>query len=77
MHIRRLITIAETPKIMIRSLKKGIVETVSWLCVTGFLDSNLLRKIKSKKAMLQINVNRERKEITFIGIKSLKIVSPK
>ena len=77
MHIRRLITIAETPKIIIRSLKKGTLETASWAWVTGFAASSLLRKIKSKNAMLQIKVNRDKKEITLIRVKSLKIVSTK
>ena len=58
--------IAETPSVMIISLKNGTATTVSLLCVTGFRASSLPRKIKSKKAMLQMIVNREKKEITFI-----------
>ena len=66
MHISRLMIIAETPSVMIISLKNGTATTVSLLCVTGFRASSLPRKIKSKKAMLQMIVNREKKEITFI-----------
>jgi Icc-related predicted phosphoesterase len=64
--------IAEIPSVIIISLKKETATTVSVLCVTGFCDSNLLIKIKSKKAMLQMIVNFDRKEITFIKNSSLK-----
>ncbi len=47
-------------------MKKGTATTVSLLCFTGFDASILLRKIKSKKAMLQIMVKREKKEMTFM-----------
>ena len=77
MHISRLITIAETPKIIMRSLKKGTFITVSWPCIAGFDASILLRNINNKKAILQIKVKREKKEITFIKVISLKIIPTK
>lgn len=69
--------IAETPSVMIISLKNGTATTVSLLCVTGFCASILPRKIKSKNAMLQMIVNLEKKEITFIENISLKILPTK
>jgi len=51
---------------MIRSLKKGITDTISLLPVTAFLASILPKKIKSKNEILQIKVNLEKKEIIFI-----------
>ena len=66
MHISRLIIIAEMPSVMMISLKNGTAITVSLLCVTGFCASSLAMKIKSKKAILQMIVSREKKEITFI-----------
>ena len=77
MHISRLIIIAETPSVMIISLKNGTATTVSLLCVTGFCASILAMKIKSIKAMLQMIVNLEKKEITFIENNSLNILSTK
>ncbi len=67
MQINKLIIIAEKPRVIIRSLKKGIVSTVSRLPVlTALRASILLKKINSKKAILQMKVNLEKKEITFI-----------
>jgi len=70
-------TIAETPSVIIISLKNGTATTVSLLCVIGFCASILPRKIKSKNAMLQMIVNLEKKEITFIENISLKILPTK
>jgi hypothetical protein len=47
--------------------------TLSVSCVAGFRASIFPRKMKSKKAMLQIMANLEKKEITFIENNSLKI----
>jgi hypothetical protein len=77
MHIRKLITIAEKPKIITRSLKKGSGKTAPGVAATGFLASSLLIKMNIKKQMLQINVNREKNEINFIKNNCLKILSPK
>ncbi|MEP6950850.1 MAG: hypothetical protein ABI863_16310 [Ginsengibacter sp.] len=77
MHMSRLMMIAETPNVMITSLRYETGTILSVPCATGFRDSSLPRKIKSKKQQLQIMVNREKKEITFIENNSLKILSPK
>jgi hypothetical protein len=61
-----LITIAENPKIIIRSLIKGMGNTVPWPVVAGFFASSLLNKRKSKNEMLHIKVNLEKNEMVFI-----------
>ena len=67
MHINKLIIIAEKPSVITKKKKKGIDSTVSLpLPLTGLRDSILLKKINNKKATLQIRVNLEKKEITFI-----------
>jgi hypothetical protein len=76
MHMVRLIIMAENPKVIMRSLKKGTGITVFELPVTGFSASNLLKMINSKNAILQISVNLEKKEMTFI-MNVLKISSAK
>jgi hypothetical protein len=58
--------IAENPKIIIRSLKKGIVNTMSLPEVTVFFASILLKNKKSKNEILQIKVNLEKNEMIFI-----------
>jgi hypothetical protein len=58
-------TIAEKPSVIIISLKKGTASTVSRPWVTGFFASSLLKKTNNKNAILQINANLEKKEITF------------
>jgi hypothetical protein len=68
---------AQTPKVMITSLRYETGTTLSVPCVACFPASNLARNIKSKKQQLQIMVKREKKEITFIENNSLKILSPK
>jgi hypothetical protein len=60
--------IAENPKIITRSLKKGSGKTVSVVATAGFLASSLLMIINIKKQMLQMNVNLEKNEINFIKI---------
>jgi hypothetical protein len=57
---------AENPKVITRSLKKGTGLTVFESPVTGFPASTLLKIINSKNALLQISVNLEKKEMTFI-----------
>ena len=59
--ISRLITIEQTPKVMIRSLKKGTANILSPAPFAGFLNSNHLKKTNKRNAMLQINVNLDKK----------------
>ena len=66
MHIKKLIMIAEKPKIITRSLKNGSGKTAPNVATAGFLASNLLIRMNIKEQMLQINVNREKNEINFI-----------
>jgi hypothetical protein len=72
-----LITMAENPKIIMRSLKNGTRKTSSLPVTTGFLASSLLKKRNNKKQMLQMKVKREKNEINFIKINVLKILSTK
>lgn len=67
MHIKKLITIAENPRIIIRSLKNGTADTISLPPVTVFLASILPKKINSRNEMLHIKVNFEKNEINFIN----------
>lgn len=68
MHINKLIIMAEKPSVITRSLKKGITPTVSLpFSITGFCDSNLLKRINNKNAILQSRANLEKKKITFIN----------
>lgn len=76
MHMIRLIMMAENPKVMMRSLKKGTGITVFGSAVTGFPASTLLKIINTKNAILQISVNLEKKEMTFI-VNVLEICSAK
>ena len=59
--------IAENPRVITRSLKKGMLFTTSLLWETGFFPSILLKIINNRKAILQMNVNRDKKEMTFIN----------
>ncbi|MBS1735028.1 MAG: hypothetical protein JSS98_00300 [Bacteroidetes bacterium] len=59
-------TIAENPKMIITSLKKGIGNTISLAPEPGGGEPCKLKKIKTKKARLQISVNLDKKEITFM-----------
>ena len=52
---------AQNPRVMIRSLKKGTAIAFSLEPVTGLRISIHLKKTNSKNAMLQIKVNFERK----------------
>ena len=52
---------AETPRVITRSLKNGTSITLSPEETAGFLDSIHRKNTNNKKAMLQINVNRNRK----------------
>lgn len=65
---------AETPKITITSLKNGIGIISPGDAGRGLPLSNLPKIINNRKAILQINVNREKKESTFISIIGLKIL---
>ena len=73
----RFTIIAPTPSVMIISLKYETATTLSMSCIAGFRASIFPIKIKSKKAILQIMANLEKKEITFIENGNLKIRSPK
>jgi hypothetical protein len=64
--------IAETPSVIMMSLKYETGTALPVLCVTGFRASSFPRKIKSKKQKLQMIVKREKKEITFMENNSLK-----
>jgi hypothetical protein len=66
MHITRLITIAENPRITIRSLIKGNETTVPGVPVASFAASSFEKMTNNKKQTLQMNVNREKNEINFI-----------
>ena len=66
MHIIKLITMAEKPSVMIVPLKNGILSAISFPNGAEVLVSNLFRIAKRIKAKLQITVNLEKKESTFI-----------
>ena len=66
MHIIKLITIAENPKIIIKFLKKGIVATLSAPALAIFFASILPNNTNSRNEILQIKVNLEKNEINFI-----------
>jgi hypothetical protein len=68
MHMNKLMMMAENPKIIIRSLKKGSGKTASDAATPGLLASNLLIRINIKKQMLHMKVNLEKNEIIFIKI---------
>ena len=72
MHITRLIKIAEKPRMMTRSLKKGNEITLPGTPAAGLPDSILENIINNTKQMLQMNVNREKNEINFIKIYCFK-----
>ena len=58
--------IAEKPKIITRSLKKGKTTTVPGVPEGGLLASSFEKIINNKKQRLQIKVNLEKNEINFI-----------
>ena len=66
-HIKKLMTIAENPRTITRSLKNGKTDTVSLLPITALLASILLKKINNKNEILHIKVNLEKNEINFIN----------
>ncbi|MGI8583246.1 MAG: hypothetical protein ACR2KX_13670 [Chitinophagaceae bacterium] len=49
------------PKVIMRSLKKGTATSFSPLPFAGFFNSNHLKKTNKRNAMLQMNVNLDRK----------------
>ncbi len=57
---------ANTPRVMITSLRNGTATTVSRGCTTGFFASSMLKNINNKKATLQMIAKREKKEIIFM-----------
>lgn len=65
-HIKKFIIIAENPKMITRSLKKGSGNTISLAAGVGAGDPCKLKMIKIKKAKLQISVNFDKKEIIFM-----------
>jgi hypothetical protein len=77
MHIRRLITIAENPSIIIRSLKKGKTTTVPGVPTTVFFASIFEKITNNKKQTLQMKVNLEKNERNFIKIKCFEKLSTK
>jgi hypothetical protein len=60
--------IAEKPKIITRSLKKGKTTTVPDVPEAGLLASSFEKIINNKKQRLQIKVNLEKNEIIFMCI---------
>lgn len=66
-HIKRLIIMAEKPRVMMISLKKGRAATVPGFAFAGLEDSIWLKIINTTNAPLHIRVNFEKKEITFIS----------
>ncbi len=58
--------IALNPNITTRSFIKGNATTLSPLSFAGCRDSSHLKKTNNKKAMLQINANRDKNKITLI-----------
>ena len=77
MHITTLITIAENPRIIIKSLKKGKTTTVPGAPTTVFFASSFEKITNNKKQMLQIKVNLEKNENNFIKIKCFEKLSTK
>ncbi len=77
MHITRLITIAENPRIIIRSLKKGTEVTVPVVLIAGFAASILEKITNNKKHILQMKVNLEKNEINLIKISCFEKLSTK
>ena len=65
----RLITMAENPRVITMFLKKFNSGIPSPPVFFGRLEPNLLTAAKMTKAMLQITVNLDRKEIVFIWYK--------
>jgi hypothetical protein len=60
--------IAEKPSVITRLLKKGMESTtLLFPPVEAFLDSSLLKTMNNKNAILQMNVNFEKKAIIFIN----------
>ena len=59
----RFIIIAVKPKVIIRSLKKGIFTTLSPGTSAGFLISTHRKKTNNANAMLQTNVNLDKNNI--------------
>jgi hypothetical protein len=71
-----LITIAEKPNVMIRSLKIGTALSLSPGPFMGLFISSHLKKTNNTKAMLQINVNfdknlNKRIAVTTYNIKAI------
>ena len=77
MHKITLITIAENPRIITRSLKNGKTTTVPGVPTTGFLASSFEKITNNKKQILQIKVNLEKNENNFIKIKCFEKLSTK
>lgn len=61
-----LIIIAENPSVITRFFKNGTGSTTSLWAFEVFLTSIHLKKANNKKAILQINVNREKNKTTFM-----------
>ena len=68
----RFIIIAEKPRIIIRSLKKGKAMTVPFTPATCFFSSILFKTTNNKKQRLQMKVNFDKNEINFIKMSVLK-----
>ena len=62
----RLIMMEENPRVITRFFKKGTGRTTSLSVFEVFLTSTHLKKVNNKKAILQINANREKNKTTFM-----------
>jgi hypothetical protein len=69
-----LITIAENPKVIIASWRKGTGINFSPVALTGLLNSNHLKNANNTNAILQISVNRDKNKITFIRMRYKKLL---
>lgn len=65
-HITRLITMAENPRVIMVFLKKGRLFAMSFPMGVDVLVSNLFRMANTINATLQMAVNFEKKESVFI-----------
>ena len=66
MHITRLITMAENPRMIMRSFRKGNDTTIPAGPVGAFVVSSIEKMTNNKKQILQMKVNLEKKESHFI-----------
>lgn len=66
MHIARLIIIAENPKIIMTSLRKGNLSKEPETAPAAPFEPEILKKAQIKNAILQMNANLEKNETALI-----------